>query len=71
MFISKIISNQIHGDHYYYIAVRSKRGGRHYVWRRVPLIPGPDQAVAAGDVPEAIRERAYDLFERDRLELRS
>jgi hypothetical protein len=65
MFISKIITNGKHGDHYY-IAVQSKRGPK-YIWRRVPLVPGPETRVEPQQVPQRIRDSAYGLFERDRL----
>jgi hypothetical protein len=65
VFISKIIRDDRGRDHYY-IARHSNRSSR-YAWVRVPLFPGPEIPVPACDVPEPIRERAYDLFEGDRL----
>lgn len=64
MFISKILTTARHGDHYY-IAKLNKRSSK-YIWTRVPLMPGPEMRINAKNVPEYIREKAYDMFEGDR-----
>jgi hypothetical protein len=70
MFVSKILTSNRFGDHYF-IAYRRAPRGFKYRWTRVPLFPGPEVEVEAHEVPEPIRERAYDLFEGDRLRERA
>ena len=59
MFISKVLADG-------YMARRSQRSAK-LIWSKVPLAPaGLDIRIDERDVPEEIREQAYNMFEADR-----
>jgi DNA-binding CsgD family transcriptional regulator len=59
MFISKVLVDR-------YMARRSQRSAK-LIWSKVPLAPaGLDIRIDERDVPEEIREQAYNMFEADR-----